>query len=178
METFGEKKMWPERGIDLDSLVDTPVPVTVNDMGWGGLAATPPYYSERLVREFYAGMNPGEYMRGGPILVRGVPVHLNAADINIYFGTTLLDFEELRERMVEGITTNPLYVKNSVEFANTLTITPMTIWMAKRYPLKQSNLRIEPAFWHIFLNSSLRPVSHRSTVPFEVARILHSIIER
>ena len=127
MEKFDEKKMWPERGIDLDSLVDTSVPVIVNDMGWGGLAATPPYYSERLVREFNVGINPKEYMRGGPILVRGVPVHLNAADINIYFGTTLLDFEELRERMVEGITTNPLYVKNSVKFANTLTITPMTI---------------------------------------------------
>ena len=33
METFGEKKMWPERGIDLDSLVNTPVPATVNDLG-------------------------------------------------------------------------------------------------------------------------------------------------
>ena len=98
------------------------------------------------MREFYTGMNPGEYMRGGPILVRGVLVHLNAVDINIYFGTTLLDFEGLRERMVEGITTNPLYVKNSVEFANTLTMTPMTIWMANRYPFKQSNLRIEPVF--------------------------------
>ena len=116
-------------------------------------------------------------MRGGPILVRGVPVYLNAPDINIYFGTTLLEIERLRERMVEGITTNSLYVKNLVEFANTMTITPMTIWMAKRFPLKQSNLKIE-AFWHIFLNSSLRPVSHRSTVPFEAARILHSIIER
>ena len=123
-------------------------------------------------------MNPGEYMRGGPILVRGVPVYLNTADINIYFGTTLLEFKGLCEWMVEGITTNPLYVKNSVEFANTMTITPMTIWMAKRFPLKQSNLKIEPAFCHIFLNASLRPVSHRSTVPFEVARILHSIIER
>ena len=130
------------------------------------------------MKEFYAGMNPGEYMRGGPILVRGVPVYLNATDINIYFRTTLLDFEGLREQMVEGITTNPLYVKNSVEFANTLTITPITIWMAKRYPLKQSSLKIEPTFWHIFLNSSLRPVSHRSTVLFEVVRILHSIIER
>jgi hypothetical protein len=178
LETFAEKKMWPERGIDLESLRDTPVPTTVNDMGWGGLAATPPHYSESLVKEFYAGMNPGEYMRGGPILVRGVPVYLNAPDINIYFGTTLLEIEGLRERMVEGITTNPLYVKNLVEFANTMTITPMTVWMAKRFPLRQSNLKIEQAFWHIFLNSSLRPVSHRSTVPFEVARILHSIIER
>ena len=62
-------------------------------------------------------MNPREYMRGGPILVRGVPVYLNAADINIYFRMTFLDFEGLRERMVEGITTNPLYMKNSVEFA-------------------------------------------------------------
>jgi hypothetical protein len=178
METFAEKKMWPERGIDLESLRDTPVPTTVNDLGWGGLAATPPYYSEGLVKEFYAGMNPGEYMRGGPILVRGVPVYLNAPDINIYFGTTLLEIEGLRERMVEGITTNPLYVKNLVEFANTMTITPMTIWMAKRFPLRQSNLKIEHAFWHIFLHSSLRPVSHRSTVPFEAARILHSISER
>jgi hypothetical protein len=61
LETFAEKKMWPERGIDLESLRDTPVPATVNDMGWGGLAATPPHYSESLVKEFYAGMNPGEY---------------------------------------------------------------------------------------------------------------------
>ena len=49
METFGEKKMWPERGIDLDSLVNTPVPATVNDMGWGGLAATPPYITVRVL---------------------------------------------------------------------------------------------------------------------------------
>ena len=60
-------------------------------------------------------MNPGEYMRGGPILVRRVPIHLNAEDINIYFRTTLLDFEELCECMVEGITTNPLYVKNLID---------------------------------------------------------------
>ena len=95
METFSEKKIWPERGINLEELVDTPIPTTVNDIGWGGLVAAPPNYSERLVREFYAGMNLGEFMRGGPVLVRGVPVFLNAEDINIYFGTTLLDFEEL-----------------------------------------------------------------------------------
>ena len=33
LETFAEKKMWPERGIDLESLRNTLVPATVNDMG-------------------------------------------------------------------------------------------------------------------------------------------------
>ena len=33
LETFAEKKMWPERGIDLESLRNTPIPATVNDMG-------------------------------------------------------------------------------------------------------------------------------------------------
>ena len=46
-------------------------------------------HSERLVREFYAGMNLEEFMRGGPVLVRGVPIHMNVVDINIYFGSTL-----------------------------------------------------------------------------------------
>ena len=62
--------------------------------------ATPPRYSERLMREFYAGMNPREFMTGKLVLVKRVPIHMNAVDINIYFGTTLLDFEEMRERMV------------------------------------------------------------------------------
>ena len=62
METFSEKKIWPERGVNLEELVNTPIPTTVNDMGWGGLVATPPDYSERLMREFYVGMNPGEFM--------------------------------------------------------------------------------------------------------------------
>ena len=177
MEIFREKKIWPERGIRLDELSNTPMAVTINNRGLGGLAATPPIYSEPLVREFYAGMNPGEFMRGGPVLVIGVPVHMNAMDINIYFRTILLGFEEMRERMIEGITTSPLYVRGLVDFANNLTITPMLLWIARGHPLKQSNLKIEPAFWHIFITSSLRSVSHRSTVPFKAARILHCIME-
>ena len=31
LETFAEKKMWPERGIDLESLRNTLVPATVKD---------------------------------------------------------------------------------------------------------------------------------------------------
>ena len=95
METFCKKKIWSERGINLEELVNTPIPATVNDMGWGGLVATSPNYSERPVREFYTRMNPGEFMRSALILVRRVPVYLNTMDINISFGTTLLDFEEL-----------------------------------------------------------------------------------
>ncbi|KAI9161975.1 hypothetical protein LWI28_022519 [Acer negundo] len=163
LEKYGEKKILPERGIKLNELIHTPIPAIVRDIGWGGLATTPLMYSERIVREFYAGMNPGKFMRGGLVLVRGVLVYRNAVDINIYFGSTLLEIERMWERMIEGITLNQLYERGSMDFANTITIIPMTQWIAMGHPLKHSNLRIELAFWNMFITASLRPDSHRST---------------
>lgn len=53
----------------------------------------------------------------------------------------------------------------------------MVFWIARPHFLKQSNLKIKLSFLHIFMTYSLRPISHRSMVPFEVALILHCIME-
>ena len=44
-----------------------------------------------IVEEFYAGMNPGDYRRGTPIMVRGREVRAGAGDINRHFRTPLPD---------------------------------------------------------------------------------------
>ncbi|KAK0605028.1 hypothetical protein LWI29_021971 [Acer saccharum] len=74
-----------ERGIDVESLVQTPVPQMVVDHGWGGYVARPPRPNRGIVAEYYASAVPERLLVGGPVLVQGVEVHITPEAINQYF---------------------------------------------------------------------------------------------
>ncbi|KAK0592016.1 hypothetical protein LWI29_011925 [Acer saccharum] len=74
-----------ERGIDVESLAQTPVPQMVTDRGWGGYVARPPRPNRGIVTEYYASAVPGRLLVGEPVLVQGVEVHITPEAINQYF---------------------------------------------------------------------------------------------
>ncbi|KAK0574923.1 hypothetical protein LWI29_031003 [Acer saccharum] len=63
-----------ERGIDVESFVQTPVPHMVTDRGWGGYVARPPRPNRGIVTEYYASVVPGRLLVGEPVLVQGVEI--------------------------------------------------------------------------------------------------------
>ncbi|KAK0595674.1 hypothetical protein LWI29_008923 [Acer saccharum] len=77
-----------ERNIDLNNLIESEVPSQVEALGWRQFVTTAHRINERLVREFYAAMDPKEFERGVPVKVRGVDVGFSAQDINVYYGTS------------------------------------------------------------------------------------------
>ncbi|KAK0588795.1 hypothetical protein LWI29_005606 [Acer saccharum] len=87
-------------------------------------------------------------------------IRLNSSEINKLYKTVV---SEILDNIVEGVTRNDLFVRQSVKFANTMVIRPMNFWIARTHPLKQSNLIVELGFWHIFITYSLRLISHRTT---------------
>ncbi|KAK2641599.1 hypothetical protein Ddye_023362 [Dipteronia dyeriana] len=109
------------------------------------------------MEEFDAGMNPEEYLRGVPIMVKGKEVRLNPNHINNYFGTELPDDPELLAEMNDGVSWDDLYVHQNVNFANELVIEPIECWVALHYPIKHSNLKADLGQWNIFISNSLKP---------------------
>ncbi|KAK4837890.1 hypothetical protein QYF36_009300 [Acer negundo] len=59
----------------------------VTFFGWRQFVTTAYQINERLVREFYATMDPKEFEKGTPVNVRVVDVWFSAQDINTYYGT-------------------------------------------------------------------------------------------
>ena len=141
--------------------------------GWQTYTSTPPRFYRRIVEEFNAGMIPYDYRHRASVMVHGREVELNMEDINRYFQTELPS--HLEDNMVGGVTNNELFVRQNVDLANQLVIEPMAFWVALEYHIKHSNLLTELAFWNLFITQSLRPRTHSSLVPFEVATYLYCL---
>ncbi|KAK0602007.1 hypothetical protein LWI29_029533 [Acer saccharum] len=77
-----------------------------------------------VVEEFYARKNLDEFLKGGPVMVRGKEVQLEVVHINSYFDTKLPDDPELLAEMHDGVLWDNLYARQRVDFANDLVIVP------------------------------------------------------
>ena len=58
---FGNRRVWPERGIDLTIFGATFIPQAVETLGWAGFVRTPNMAALDLVREFYYAMVPHHF---------------------------------------------------------------------------------------------------------------------
>ncbi|KAK3195388.1 hypothetical protein Dsin_026698 [Dipteronia sinensis] len=129
----------------------------------------------RIVEQFYASLNPDEYKMGASVMVKGVEVPVDIADISRHFRTELPSDLAMLGRMRQRVTWNDLFVKQNMNMANELVIQIMDFWVAPNYPLRHTNLKIELGLCHIFISHSLRPRTHQTTVAFEVAMLIHYI---
>ncbi|KAK0574793.1 hypothetical protein LWI29_029183 [Acer saccharum] len=64
----------------------------------------------------------------------------------------------------------------NVDFANELVIRTMDFWVAPYYSMKHTNLKLDLAFWHVFISHSLIPSKHRTLVNFNAAMVLYYIL--
>ncbi|KAI9160188.1 hypothetical protein LWI28_005914 [Acer negundo] len=76
-----------ERNIYLNNMIGSSIPQQVDAMGWHQFVTTANQINERVVREFYAAMDPKEFENGTPVKARGVDVGFNVQDINMHYGT-------------------------------------------------------------------------------------------
>ncbi|KAK3204676.1 hypothetical protein Dsin_018722 [Dipteronia sinensis] len=79
LEVLTGRPMIIEKGMALQELGTTPIPSMMNRKGWATYTSTPPKYCRRIVEEFYAGMNPRDYKKRTPVMVRGVEVRVDIA---------------------------------------------------------------------------------------------------
>ncbi|KAK1560739.1 hypothetical protein Q3G72_030376 [Acer saccharum] len=155
-----------ERGIDVESLAQTPVPQMVTDRGWGGYVARPPRPNRGIVTEYYASAVPGRLLVGEPVLVQGVEVHITPAAINQYFDAPevaisngrgieyIADLDPYRGRVAAG-----LRMDGQAEWGT----------LVKLY---QRDTHADVTFWNLFLTYSLMPSQHRSEIFYDQARVL------
>lgn len=163
---FGNRKIWPERGINLDIFGTNWISETVNTMGWRGFVRTPNRAALELVREFYFAMT-SQFNQGMPVIVQGKEVLITATKINQWFDTV----DDL-DQLVEGLPMHELFQPFNGQLAADLRINGCRVWNDYRFPLLYNELKIEAAFWYLFFSFSLVPTTHRTQVSCEDARYL------
>ncbi|KAL5834482.1 hypothetical protein ACOSQ4_013979 [Xanthoceras sorbifolium] len=132
---YGNRDMIQEKGIDLEELWNTFVPMVVNQRGWGKFVQQPIRASYTVILEFYATMIPDVFMNDGPVNVKGRQVAITVEAINEYY-------------MLE----------------NDLRTSGEGTWLSNRAVLKIEELHLDSAFWNEFCLYSLFPKSSRSMV--------------
>ncbi|KAK2641583.1 hypothetical protein Ddye_023346 [Dipteronia dyeriana] len=157
LEFFKRKAVLPERGINLEELRNTAVFHTVEHRGWETLVSNPTKYSWTLKAEFYAIMVPYYFQQYSTVMVRGVEVSLSIDDILDYYSSWLSEDQESFLRMRYGVTWNDIFIRQNVDFANSLVIQPLEFWVAPNFHIKHNNLEIELGLWNIFISHSIRP---------------------
>ncbi|KAK3204607.1 hypothetical protein Dsin_018653 [Dipteronia sinensis] len=154
---FRNRRIWPERGINLTVFANTFVPETVDIMGWTGFARTPNMAALELVREFYYAMVPYQFYQGVPVMVRGTEVRITASRINRLFGAP----EDLGD-LVDGLPKHEHFEPYGGELASNLRMDDDTAWNDYRRQLLLSELKLDAAFWLMFETYSLVPSTHRT----------------
>ncbi|KAK3229781.1 hypothetical protein Dsin_001662 [Dipteronia sinensis] len=165
---FGNRRIWPERGINLTVFANTFVPETVDIMRWTGFARTPNMAALELVREFYYAMVPYQFYQGVPVMVRGTEVRITASRINRWFGAP----EDLGD-LVDGLPEHEHFEPYGGELASNLRMDGDTAWNDYRHPLLLSELKLDAAFWLMFETYSLVPSTHRTNLGYDLARCLY-----
>ncbi|KAI9169447.1 hypothetical protein LWI28_012465 [Acer negundo] len=66
------KAILSERNIDLNNLIGSSIPQQVDAKGWRQFVTTAHRINERVVREFYAAMDPKKFEKGTSVKVRGL----------------------------------------------------------------------------------------------------------
>ena len=162
---YGNRKVWPERGIKLSVLGSTFVPHAVQALNWFGFVRTPNVAALDLVREFYYAMVPHRFSQGLPVIVRGREVLITPTKINNWFETS----QELDD-YVDGVPNHEFFEPYNGDLASDLRSDGSHAWNDHRHPLLLSELKIDAAFWIMFFDYSLTPKTHRSELSFDTAR--------
>ncbi|KAL5747929.1 hypothetical protein ACOSQ2_025226 [Xanthoceras sorbifolium] len=114
-------------------------------------------------------MISNDFLNDGPIIVRGQPVFMMAAAINEYFGL------ETDPSLKKGLATYSHFTHYNEELAKDLRSSGNPTWNSRSAIMRHAELRLESAFWNIFVCHSLLPRRHRTTITQDLACVLYSI---
>ena len=155
-----------ERGIDLESMAQTPIPAAVAARQWERYVARPTRPNRSLVIEFYASAMAGRLQDGGVVVVQGVEILINPEVINQFFEVP--DIDIVGRGGVEYLDTlDPFRGR----MAAILRMDGLEQW-DMLLKLFQRDTHVDVAFWNIFLTCSLLPSQHRTEIFYDQARIL------
>ncbi|KAL5762929.1 hypothetical protein ACOSP7_019193 [Xanthoceras sorbifolium] len=82
---YSNLEILQERGIQLEELMDTVMPIVVRERSWGFFVQQLIPGSLKVDSEFYATMVPEVFENGGRVYVRGRQVHMIVKAINDYY---------------------------------------------------------------------------------------------
>ena len=153
-----------ERGIQVHTLEGTSIPDIVRSRNWENFVRTPNLANMTMVREFYASMVPAYFRNRGCVLVRDVVVEITERTINAHFGTAPVS----QNRLPLGFTH---FEEGPEALARLLRRNDNGVWN-KKHPIRQSDLSKDMALMNRFNSTSLRPVSHTSSIPVMRAELL------
>ncbi|KAK0573606.1 hypothetical protein LWI29_010723 [Acer saccharum] len=153
-----------ERGIHVSTLENTTIPTIVEARKWEKFVASRGLANLTWVREFFASMVPETFRNGGCVLVRDVVVEISKRKINEHFGTTPVRQSALPLGYAS-------FDGDSEKLAKLLRGNDDGVW-TKKHPIRQSDLSKDVALINLFNSSSLRPVSHTSSILVKWAELI------
>ncbi|KAL5760692.1 hypothetical protein ACOSQ2_019530 [Xanthoceras sorbifolium] len=165
---YGNQDMIQERGIVLDELWNTFVPMIVNRRRWGRFVQQPIRASKSIILEFYATMIPDVFKKGGLVSVKGRQVDISVKSINEYF--RLEDVNHM-----SGHTDDPVLTLYNEELVKDLRRSGKGSWLSSRAVLIKEELHFDAAFWKKFCLYSLFSKSSNSMLILDMAYVLYSI---
>ena len=171
LENIRNRTIHPDRSIDLNDVGGTDIVRQVEGMGWRQFVTKPRERANvSIVREFYAGMIPSEFLEGRSVKVRDVDVFVRPDDINRYYGTIS------HEDLPTGFPKMHIFRLYDSTLAASLRreIEHSGLW-DKHHHLRQSELERDLAFWAVFVSHSLKPTQQRTHTVLDLAQILYCI---
>ncbi|KAK2652764.1 hypothetical protein Ddye_012620 [Dipteronia dyeriana] len=167
MSKFQRQPWIVEKDIDVPSLVEIYVPGVVATCQWVEFVQGPPKPIRSIVAELYASLIPEKFLRGRPVLVQVVEVHSSPDAINHYFMAP--EVQVNNNIVIDTIDDNDQYIER---LADVLRMDGRVEWN-RMVRLYQRNLRVDAAFWNIFLSYSLRLMQHHTKLLFEPVQLNH-----
>ena len=76
-----------ERDVSFEELGETVIFDEIRRRKWEAYVSFPKRANRRIVQEFYAAMDPDEFERGAPVMVRRKAISMTAEQINDYLHT-------------------------------------------------------------------------------------------
>ncbi|KAK2642673.1 hypothetical protein Ddye_024436 [Dipteronia dyeriana] len=122
-----------------------------------------------IVTQFYVSMIPERFLNGSSVMVQRVEVHISQKAINQQFATPdVLVNNNIGTDMIADID------QHLNRFATVLRMDGREEWNQMVH-LYQRDLRVDAAFWNIFISYSLRSTQHRTELFFEPVWLLHRL---
>ncbi|KAL5798673.1 hypothetical protein ACOSQ2_003493 [Xanthoceras sorbifolium] len=110
-----------------------------------------------------------DFLTNGPIMVKGRPIFISVEAINEYFGL------ETDTTLMDGLAPNPNFTHYNEELATDLRRNGEPTWNSKSSIMRHAELRLDSAFWNVFVCHSLLLRRHRATITQDLACVLYII---
>ena len=76
-----------EKDVSFEELGETAIFDEIRRRRWEAYVSFPKRANRRIVQEFYAAIDPDEFERGAPVIIRGRAISMTAEQINTFLDT-------------------------------------------------------------------------------------------